>query len=94
MSRDTSMSMLDLFRLEAETQTQVLSSGLLELERHPTAADQLEQCMRAAHSLLARSLPPRAKRAITDTSTSFMRSSSSVRATATGKPGLVATGAK
>lgn len=44
-------SMLELFRLEAEAQTQVLSQGLLALERNPTQADQLEACMRAAHSL-------------------------------------------
>ena len=43
--------MLDLFRLEAENQAQVLTAGLLALERDPTAADQLEACMRAAHSL-------------------------------------------
>lgn len=39
------MSMLDLFRLEAETQSEVLNKGLLELERHPTSADLLESCM-------------------------------------------------
>ncbi|MBK5375807.1 hybrid sensor histidine kinase/response regulator [Pseudomonas sp. TH43] len=44
-------SLLELFSLEAEAQTQVLSSGLLALERNPTQADQLESCMRAAHSL-------------------------------------------
>jgi len=44
-------SMLELFRLEAEAQTQVLSQGLLALERNPAQADQLEACMRAAHSL-------------------------------------------
>ena len=43
--------MLDLFRMEAESQTQVLTAGLLALERDPAAADQLEACMRAAHSL-------------------------------------------
>ena len=37
--------------LEAEAQTQVLSSGLMVLERNPRQADQLEACMRAAHSL-------------------------------------------
>lgn len=47
--RDTSL--LELFSLEAEAQTQVLSAGLLALERDPTQADQLESCMRAAHSL-------------------------------------------
>ncbi|MBO3274812.1 hybrid sensor histidine kinase/response regulator [Pseudomonas schmalbachii] len=44
-------SMLELFRLEAEDQAQVLAQGLLALERNPTQADQLEACMRAAHSL-------------------------------------------
>ena len=44
-------SLLELFSLEAEAQTQVLSSGLLALERNPTQADYLESCMRAAHSL-------------------------------------------
>src|SRR5450755_3605353 len=43
--------MLDLFRMEAETQGEVLTAGLLALERAPTAADRLEECMRAAHSL-------------------------------------------
>ena len=47
--RDTSL--LELFSLEAEAQTQVLNAGLLALERNPTQADQLESCMRAAHSL-------------------------------------------
>ena len=44
-------SLFELFKLEAEAQTQVLSAGLLALERSPTLADQLEACMRAAHSL-------------------------------------------
>ncbi|MBL0841094.1 hybrid sensor histidine kinase/response regulator [Pseudomonas mediterranea] len=44
-------SLLELFSLEAEAQTQVLSAGLLALERDPTQADSLESCMRAAHSL-------------------------------------------
>ncbi|KQN49887.1 chemotaxis protein CheA [Pseudomonas sp. Leaf48] len=47
--RDASLQ--ELFSLEAEAQTQVLSTGLLALERNPTLADQLESCMRAAHSL-------------------------------------------
>lgn len=45
------LSMHDLFRLEAESQTQLLTAGLLALERNPVAGDQLEACMRAAHSL-------------------------------------------
>ncbi|MEN5236774.1 MULTISPECIES: hybrid sensor histidine kinase/response regulator [Pseudomonas] len=44
-------SLLELFSLEAEAQTQVLSAGLLALERNPAQPDQLEACMRAAHSL-------------------------------------------
>ena len=38
-------SLLELFSLEAEAQTQVLNAGLLALERNPTQADQLEACM-------------------------------------------------
>jgi two-component system sensor histidine kinase and response regulator WspE len=44
-------SMIDLFRQEVEDQAQVLITCLLVLEREPTAAVQLESCMRAAHSL-------------------------------------------
>ncbi len=53
MSSDdlSSFSMVELFRIEAESQTAVLTEGLLTLERTPKAADQLEACMRAAHSL-------------------------------------------
>src|SRR6185503_6871104 len=50
MSYDGS-SLIELFRVEAEAHTHVLSSGLLELERRPSDAAELEQCMRAAHSL-------------------------------------------
>jgi two-component system sensor histidine kinase and response regulator WspE len=45
------LSMLDLFRLEAEGQGQALVSGLLGLEQDHAAADHLDACMRAAHSL-------------------------------------------
>jgi two-component system sensor histidine kinase and response regulator WspE len=45
------MSMLDMFRLEAESQARILTAGLLALERDPDATDQTEACMRAAHSL-------------------------------------------
>jgi two-component system sensor histidine kinase and response regulator WspE len=44
-------SMLDLFKAELETQSEALTTGLLALERNPVAADHLEACMRAAHSL-------------------------------------------
>lgn len=42
--------MQELFRVEAENQTALLTSGLLELERGPASAEQLERLMRAAHS--------------------------------------------
>jgi two-component system sensor histidine kinase and response regulator WspE len=45
------LSMIELFRVEAESQTQALTTSLLLLERNPHASDQLETCMRAAHSL-------------------------------------------
>src|ERR1035437_1940816 len=45
------MSMLDMFRMEAESQAQTLTAGLLALERDPDAIEQTEACMRAAHSL-------------------------------------------
>lgn len=45
------MSMRELFGLEAESQAEVLTAGLLELERSPAAPAALERCMRAAHSL-------------------------------------------
>ncbi len=44
-------SMLELFRLEAETQAAVLTNGLLEVERAPAPALALELLMRAAHSI-------------------------------------------
>jgi two-component system sensor histidine kinase and response regulator WspE len=46
------LSMLELFRVEAENQAAALSAGLLELEQNPArAAEQLKTLMRAAHSL-------------------------------------------
>ena len=44
------LSMLELFRVEAEQQTAMLTSGLLELERSPAASRPWEMLMRAAHS--------------------------------------------
>lgn len=44
------LSMLELFRTEAESQTALLSAGLLALERAPATTEQLEALMRAAHS--------------------------------------------
>ena len=43
--------MLELFRVEAENQTALLTTGLLELERAPGSPQHLETLMRAAHSL-------------------------------------------
>jgi two-component system sensor histidine kinase and response regulator WspE len=52
MTEDLSrLSMAELFRVETESQGQVLTAGLLALESAPDAADELEACMRAAHSL-------------------------------------------
>jgi two-component system sensor histidine kinase and response regulator WspE len=52
MGEDLSQfSMRDLFRIEAESQTQAMTVGLLALEQDNRRADQLEACMRAAHSL-------------------------------------------
>lgn len=45
------LSMLELFRAEAETQAAALTGGLLELERAPGARPPLELLMRAAHSI-------------------------------------------
>ncbi len=54
MSQDhtdlSQFSMMDLFRMEAEGQTQILTDGLLALERGGTAA-RIEPMMRAAHSI-------------------------------------------
>jgi two-component system, chemotaxis family, sensor histidine kinase and response regulator WspE len=44
-------SLIDLFREEARAQAQILSDGLLALERAPRDPVTLEVCMRAAHSL-------------------------------------------
>lgn len=50
-SRLADPAMLDLFRIELEAQTRVLSAGLLEIERAPGDSARLESLMRAAHSL-------------------------------------------
>lgn len=36
--------------MEAESQVEALTGGLLALERDPGAAGRIEACMRAAHS--------------------------------------------
>src|SRR6186713_2479860 len=51
-SQDLSeLSLMDLFRLDAESQVQTLDAGLLALERDGQSALELEACMRASHSL-------------------------------------------
>ena len=45
------MSMLELFRVEAEQQSALLSEGLLVLEQTPGSLEPLEPLMRAAHSI-------------------------------------------
>ena len=47
----SNLSMLELFRAEAENQTSVLNAGLLELERGAGSAGLFDSLMRAAHSL-------------------------------------------
>ncbi len=47
----SNLSMVELFRVEVENQTAILTGGLLELERGNSAPGQLESLMRAAHSL-------------------------------------------
>jgi two-component system sensor histidine kinase and response regulator WspE len=44
-------SMMDLFRLEAEAQVNILNNGLLAIENKPQSAQELEALMRAAHSI-------------------------------------------
>jgi len=44
-------SMMDLFRMEAEGQTQLLTDGLLAMERGGGNASTVESLMRAAHSI-------------------------------------------
>src|SRR5579883_1567510 len=52
MSSDlSSFSLLELFRMEAETHTATLSTGLVALEGAPAAPETIEPLMRAAHSL-------------------------------------------
>ncbi len=45
------LSLLGLFKMEAESQCAVLNAELLRLEENPSAADRIEPLMRAAHSL-------------------------------------------
>lgn len=45
------ISMMELFRIEAEAQASTISQGLLDLEQHPATEANLETLMRAAHSM-------------------------------------------
>ncbi len=58
-------SMLDLFRVEMEQQTMILSENLLKLEQDPTESERLDDLMRAAHSIKGAArlvnVPPAAK---------------------------------
>ena len=47
----TNASLLDLFRIEVETQAAAMTSALLGLERDPAATHHCEELMRGAHSL-------------------------------------------
>ena len=47
----SNFSMMDLFRMEAETQVGILNENLLMLETNPSSSTELESLMRAAHSL-------------------------------------------
>jgi chemotaxis protein histidine kinase CheA len=54
MSSETGLedlSMMDLFRSEVESHSEVLSAALMALERSPGDASRLEEMMRAAHSI-------------------------------------------
>src|SRR5947207_12877299 len=50
-SSSDEFNMMELFRVEVETQCATLTDGLLALDRDPNAVDGLETLMRAAHSL-------------------------------------------
>ena len=47
----SNFSMMDLFRMEADTQVEVLNENILGLENNPNSPAELESLMRAAHSL-------------------------------------------
>ena len=47
----SSLSMHDLFRMEAESQTAILAQGLLDLEKDTGSEEKLETLMRASHSV-------------------------------------------
>src|SRR3954463_7436265 len=45
------MSLIDLFRSEVETHSELLSAALLALERSPSDTSRIDEMMRAAHSI-------------------------------------------
>jgi len=45
------LSLLELFRMEVETQSTILTAGLLDVERETNTAQRLAELMRAAHSV-------------------------------------------
>ena len=47
----SNFSMMDLFRMEADTQVAILNENILVLENNPNSPAELESLMRAAHSL-------------------------------------------
>jgi len=47
----SSLSMHDLFRMEAESQATILAQGLLDLEKNKRSEESLETLMRASHSV-------------------------------------------
>ena len=47
----SNFSILDLFRMEVETQAGILNNNLLALETNPNGVGELESLMRAAHSI-------------------------------------------
>jgi len=47
----SNFSMMDLFRMEADTQVAILNENILLLENNPNSPAELESLMRAAHSL-------------------------------------------
>lgn len=47
----SNFSMLDLFRMEVESQATILNDNLLTLESNPSSSQELESLMRAAHSI-------------------------------------------
>ena len=54
MSSETGLedvSLIDLFRSEVETHSELLSAALLALERSPSDTSRIDEMMRAAHSI-------------------------------------------